>query len=211
MSKPTEGSLLARKLAKVSLEVACVQKDSVNEFHKYKYASAAAVLSKVNEALGTRNISISSGAELLSYEQGMAIVRLTLRFVDGDTGEVQAVQGLGQGSDKGDKAVMKANTAAIKYAYANAFNISWGDDPEADATTDKPKRKKRHHAFKKAGPTEEGFKTAFTFDEITAAILSCSTHEELAATKGQVVTMRGTEHYKPLIGVFKTKEKELNG
>ena len=204
-SKSLPETNLAKKLAEVSREVAYVQKDSKNDFHKYNYASAEAVLRKVNEALSTRNISISSGAELLTYEQGMAIVRLTLRFVDGDTGEVQAVQGIGQGSDKGDKAVMKANTAAIKYAFANAFMISWGDDPEADSSTDKPKRKKKN------GSPESGFKTAFTFDEVKAAIMSCSTPEELAATKGQVVTMRGTEHYSPLISVFKKKEKELNG
>ena len=31
---------------------------------------------------------------------------------------------------------MKAETASIKYAYMMAFNISTGDDPEADSRTD---------------------------------------------------------------------------
>ena len=34
------------------------------------------------------------------------------------------VEGLGSGSDTGDKAVMKANTAALKYCLANGFLIS---------------------------------------------------------------------------------------
>jgi hypothetical protein len=32
---------------------------------------------------------------------------------------------------------MKANTAALKYAVAAGLLISWGDDPEADASTDR--------------------------------------------------------------------------
>ena len=58
---------------------------------------------------------------------------------------------MGQGTDKGDKAVMKANTAALKYALAGIFLISWGDDPEADVETDKyvvdPKAKTRRDAY----------------------------------------------------------------
>ncbi len=45
--------------------------------------------------------------------------------------------GWGAGCDKGDKAPMKSVTAASKYALANAFCISLGEDPEADAETDK--------------------------------------------------------------------------
>lgn len=43
---------------------------------------------------------------------------------------------MGSGQDSGDKAVMKAQTAAIKYAYLLSFAISTGDDPEADQRTD---------------------------------------------------------------------------
>ena len=40
------------------------------------------------------------------------------------------------GQDAGDKAVMKAQTAAIKYAYMLSLCIATGDDPEADSKTD---------------------------------------------------------------------------
>ncbi len=126
---------LHQKLADVMQEVGYVQKDAVNEFHRYRYASAEAVLRKVNAALAKRGIAVSSQAELLHYADNHAVVRLSLAFLDGD--ESVTAQGLGEGSDKGDKAVMKANTAALKYALANAFMISWGDDPEGDAETDK--------------------------------------------------------------------------
>lgn len=43
-----------------------------------------------------------------------------------------SIVGLGSGQDSGDKAIMKAQTAAIKYAYLLSFAISTGDDPEND-------------------------------------------------------------------------------
>ena len=134
---------LVQKLADVMAEVGYVQKDATNEFHKYRYASAAAVLSKVNAALSSRGIAVSSMAELVAHDriQGdkdkhktIAVVKLTLIFNDGT--DALQIEGLGSGEDTGDKAVMKANTAALKYALANAFLISWGDDPEADPSTD---------------------------------------------------------------------------
>ena len=91
---------LAKKLAEVAREVAYVQKDATNSFQKYKYASAEAVLRKVNEALTSRNIALSTSAELVQYHHGegkntsVAIVSITLRFIDGETSEVIAAQGL---------------------------------------------------------------------------------------------------------------------
>ena len=200
---------LAKKLAEVSREVAYVQKDATNSFQKYKYASAEAVLKKVNEALSSRNIALSTSAELVQYHQGdskssnVAIVSITLRFIDGDTSEVIAVQGLGQGADKGDKAVMKANTAALKYAYANAFTISWGDDPEAtnENGESKPRKKK---ATKKNG----SFKTMFKREEIEKEIASAGLLD-LDDIKTKIITMRGTENYTPLVNLFKSAKARL--
>ena len=84
---------LHEKLAEVMAEVGYVQKDSRNDFHKYKYASAEAVLKKVNHALSSRGISVSSRAELAHYTEGHAVVKLRLMFSDGD-GAI-TVEGLG--------------------------------------------------------------------------------------------------------------------
>ena len=201
---------LEAKLSEVAQDVAYVQKDAKNDFHKYSYASAEAVLRKVNEALTTRKIAISSNAELVHFEDGNAIVRLTLKFVDGENGEILVVQGLGQGQDKGDKAVMKANTAALKYAYANAFTMSWGDDPEADAATDRSTSKKTSKPrAKKSGGTEKGFKTMFTMEEISTAIASSKTLMDLEQVKPRIITMRGTASYEPLRNEYKTRVNDL--
>ncbi len=130
-------------LAQTMAEVGYVQKDATNDFQRYKYASAEAVLRKVNTSLSSQGVCCASTAELVSHEtiQGPkkatfhAIVKLSLTFHKGS--DQITVSGLGSGSDTGDKAVMKANTAALKYCLANAFLISWGDDPEADVETDK--------------------------------------------------------------------------
>jgi hypothetical protein len=149
---------LRQHLAEVMASVGYVQKDGKNQAQKYRYASAETVLKKVNAELSERGIAVSSNAELLhftvtQYENDReltrfrtdAAVRITLTFeYDGKDGrESITIQGLGQSTDTGDKAVMKANTAAIKYCLTNGFLISWGDDPEADGAGDPPATRKR--------------------------------------------------------------------
>ena len=136
---------ITSKLVKVMEEVSHVQKNGTNEFHKYQYATAADVLEKVNEALCKNKICSIAKADLISLEhvanakgnqEHLATVQMNIRLIDSESGEYVDIAGLGNGQDSGDKAVMKAETASIKYAYMMAFNISTGDDPEADVRTD---------------------------------------------------------------------------
>lgn len=115
-----------------------VQKDAQNVHQGYKYASAEKVLGKVREALCERGLAVESNAELRHFEvfdttkgkRSMAVVHIALTITDGEN--AVTLSGLGQGVDAGDKAIMKGNTAALKYACASGFLISWGDDPEGD-------------------------------------------------------------------------------
>ena len=136
---------ITSKLVKVMEEVSHVQKNGTNEYHKYQYATAANVLEKVNEALCKNKICSVAKASLISLEhvtnakgnqEHLATVQMNIRLIDSESGEYIDIAGLGNGQDSGDKAVMKAETASIKYAYMMAFNISTGDDPEADIRTD---------------------------------------------------------------------------
>lgn len=136
---------LATKLAEIGREVAYIQKDGQIAFgsengRKAKYASAEKVLGKINEAVFGRGIALGTeivDVQVVSLRDGkdrpynLATVRLRIAFIDSETGEVLTCEGVGSGADSSDKAVMKAFTAAHKYAYAGAFCISWGDDPEA--------------------------------------------------------------------------------
>ena len=136
---------ITSKLVNVMEEVSHVQKNGTNEFHKYQYATAADVLEKVNEALCKNKICSVAKASLISLEhvtnakgnqEHLATVQMNIRLIDSESGEYIDIAGLGNGQDSGDKAVMKAETASIKYAYMMAFNISTEDDPEADVRTD---------------------------------------------------------------------------
>lgn len=140
-----ENTNIAKKLLAVMADCAYVAKNGINSFHKYKYATAEDVLQKVNESLVKNKIvSIASPdlqqmvdvTNLKGNTEHLATVIVKIQLIDSESGESVIIVGIGSGQDAGDKAVMKAQTAAIKYAYMLSLCIATGDDPEADAKTD---------------------------------------------------------------------------
>lgn len=136
---------LAKKLIAVMKDCGYVMKKGENKYHGYTYATSADVLEKVNAAFVQYGIASAAVPELLRLEdittakgnkEKMATVRMDIQLTDMESGETVQITGLGSGQDAGDKAVMKAQTAAIKYAYLLSFAISTGDDPEADCHSD---------------------------------------------------------------------------
>jgi hypothetical protein len=136
---------IADKLVKIMEECSVVRKNGTNDFHHYKYATSADVLEKVNAAFVKHHVAsivlpeIVSSSDVLNNKgnaEHLVTVKVNITLVDGDSGESITLSGIGSGQDGGDKAVMKAQTAAIKYAYMLSFSISTSDDPEADSRTD---------------------------------------------------------------------------
>ncbi len=136
---------LTTKLVQIMQECAYVQKNGTNEFHKYSYATSADVLERINSALTKHNVCSVACSELISLIdvttnkgnlEHLATVKVAITLIDADSGEQLTITGIGSGQNSGDKAVMKAQTAAIKYAYLLSMAISTGDDPEADSMTD---------------------------------------------------------------------------
>ncbi|MFA4834946.1 MAG: ERF family protein [Dehalococcoidia bacterium] len=153
---------IASKLVKIMGECDYVQKGGVNKFHNYKYASAADVLEKVNAACVKHNVASVVSSEIIDVaetqtksgsKERLVTVRATLVLIDGDSGESLTAVSLGTGQDPGDKAVAKAQTMALKYAWMTTLNISTGDDPEADDSVDE-----RNHAK----PAPQATRTAIT-------------------------------------------------
>lgn len=149
-------SNIAVKMIEIMREVAHIQKNGRNGFHGYSYATAADVLAKINDSLTRHGISCMVIPELVSMEpvttargntEHMATVKVNVVLTDADSGEVITLVGLGSGQDAGDKAVMKAQTAAIKYAFMLSLCISTGDDPEADSRTDESSFAKGNSTF----------------------------------------------------------------
>ena len=140
-----ENKNIAKKLVKVMSECSHVIKNGQNDYHNYKYATAEDVLQKVNASLTKHNIAsivsptLDSMVEVLNRnekKEHLATVSVQVHLIDSDSGETVDLFGIGSGQDAGDKAVMKAQTAAIKYAFMLSLCIATGDDPEADVSTD---------------------------------------------------------------------------
>ena len=142
----SEQAKIATKMAAAAKRIGYgVQKDGRNDHQKYDYTSAANVRLQCGKAMGDERIAVSSVLTVLCSEQRMSAngkpqnhveVLATLTFIDADSGESLTAQGIGCGTDSGDKAPMKAVTAAEKYAYVSAFTLAMGEDPEGDAATD---------------------------------------------------------------------------
>lgn len=140
-----ENAKIAKKLVAVMNECSHVVKNGINSFHNYKYATAEDVLQKVNESLTKNRLasivcptleSMVDVTNLKGNTEHLATVSVQVHIIDSDSGESVDLFGIGSGQDAGDKAVMKAQTAAIKYAFMLSLCIATGDDPEADGKTD---------------------------------------------------------------------------
>jgi hypothetical protein len=83
----------------------------------------------------------------------LVYVDLTFTLLDGESGEALECPWLGCGEDKGDKALYKGYTGALKYFLLKLFLIPTGDDPE-QATKKERKEEKRAPA-----PAPEGAET----------------------------------------------------
>ena len=168
---------IAAKLVKVMADCAYIQKNGTNDFHRYKYATAADVLEKVNTSLVKHGLAVTAQAELIDLRdvvtlkgntERLATVKTTLTLIDSESGESVSCSGIGSGQDPGDKAAMKACTASIKYAYMLTLAMATGDDPEADSGVDQ----------RMAGPTNLPEPPAACSDcgaTITPGILRVST------------------------------------
>lgn len=157
-------------LAAVARKVSYIKKGGWNNAQNYAFARAEDVYQEVNAGLSERGISISSSSDLLHYgtretegrngkrTMQYAVVRVTLKLTRGE--HFAIVSGLGESADSGDKSVMKATTAATKYALSTGFLVAWGDtDPEADTSVDREpepaETKKRGRAKKETAPGPE--------------------------------------------------------
>ena len=146
MAETVKKQTIVEKLIKVSEAVDYIQKDKDNKEQRYKYVSAAAVLGKVQAALIANRLASIPKFKIVNQRDkttksgavwDVVTVECELTILDADSDEKIIAISLGGGTDSGDKAVAKAQTMALKYAWMTALNIETGDDPEADPATDK--------------------------------------------------------------------------
>jgi len=140
MTEPTPEALSTR-FAHAIGALGRLQKDKRNEHSRYDYLSEEAVKAAVSKVVAEFDLApFKTRFEVLSDvwraakqgEQNIIKLRCILEWA-GD----QVCEGLGCGIDYGDKAILKAQTSAIREAWKNRFIIATGHDPEADEETDK--------------------------------------------------------------------------
>ena len=140
------GTNIATKI--LSLMQACeyIQKEAENKEQKYKYVPDAAIMRKINPELVKNKIIAIPEFSVISEKDKptksgsvwqFVSVQCVLTLIDAESGEKLTVTSLGSGVDSGDKAVAKAQTMAMKYAWMKLLQVETGDDPEADEQTDK--------------------------------------------------------------------------
>lgn len=134
---------IGTKMVAVMEECRYMPKDGVNQFQHYSYTTAADMFAKINAALTAQNLFTATELTLVELRDSAnakggtekhAVVMAKVTVTDADSGEQVFFTGVGSGQDNGDKAVMKANTAALKYAYIGGLCIAMADDPENVST-----------------------------------------------------------------------------
>lgn len=140
-----ESTTIYEKLSLVMKNCSYIEKTGENTFHGYSYVTSNDVLERINESFTTLGLVTMVAPTLIDLREVQtskgtydkhATISVTITISDIETGESVQISGIGSGQDSGDKAIMKAETAAIKYAYMLSFCIATGDDPESDSKTD---------------------------------------------------------------------------
>lgn len=195
---------LQEALIEVSKAVGFVENDARNDYYGYSYSSADAVLSKVRDACAKYGVAVvGSTVEIVAKDGNKRIVKMSLTFAKGE--EKTTFEGLGEGEDNNDKGTMKANTAALKYLLANAFLISWGDDPEASTRGGKKTQGAKRSTAKKA-PAKKS-----PLPGLQKAVEALTT-ETLASVKKDILSASeklSDEEYDSIVDAYKVKAKQL--
>lgn len=127
---------ITKKLLDLQGRVGTMTKDKTNPHFKYQYVSAQAVNEIVKPILQELGLVVIANTERSESQGGLVIATTTLTLIDVESGEQLTFSSVGGGTDSGDKAPMKAATAAQKYATIALVFGATQDDPEADAKTD---------------------------------------------------------------------------
>lgn len=126
------------KLRKLLKEKGILVKGAHNDFDDYEYFSEAQYKELFTELLSECDLELDSTEINVQNIDGTDKqkfgVFITIEFIltDVETGYSIRSTHSGIGFDKGDKALYKAKTGAIKYFFATTFLVATKDDPERD-------------------------------------------------------------------------------
>ena len=176
---------IAARMASVLKGLGAVKKTGKKTHFKYDYHSIDDITGAVRSALGEEGVAVATTIDHHDIQDAgrgkMATVILTVTFRCSETGEEMVSQGIGQGEDKADKAFLKAQTAAFKYAIRHTFLISeGGHDPDEDGEQEARSQERAPVPHKKREPKKPG--------EILAGLDAACTEATDAQTSSAFLT-----------------------
>jgi hypothetical protein len=140
-------SEILKSIAKIMGEVGSVAKAGTNDFHRYKYATAADILHKLQPLMAREGLIVFQAEKTRDFLADGAVLSVTYEFtLAHKSGEVwpTTIERTGMAAarnSKGgfdDKALNKCHTSAHKYFHLTLFEIPTGDYDDADADEDHP-------------------------------------------------------------------------
>ncbi len=145
----------------VMREVPYVRKTGKVEVGRgYTYASEADLIASLRPCMLAHDLTLTPlNAEVVFQDQypvkdgtmNRVCLRVAYRLAHAESGEHLTVVTIGEGADRGDKAVPKALTGAYKYALRQLFGVETGDDPDATPSSKQARR---------ARPSDDAFRSA---------------------------------------------------
>lgn len=127
------------QVRKLLNEKGILPRDKNNDFDHYKYFSEAGYKRLFTELFSKVGLELQStvvDVERFTVEGKQSngrFVTMSFNLYDIDTGWFETSQIYGEGFDKGDKALYKAYTGALKYYLADTFMVATGDEPETES------------------------------------------------------------------------------
>lgn len=187
-------SEILKAIATIMGEVGSVQKAGTNDFHRYKYATAADILHKLQPLMAKAGLIVFQTERQREFIENGAVLSVTYEFtLAHKSGEVWPTPIIRTGmssakNTKGgfdDKALNKCHTSAHKYFHLTLFEIPTGDYDDADSEEDRPPAQRRQDAPARCEPPKvekpreptDAEKAAAA--EIEEAFDNCETEEDL--------------------------------
>lgn len=135
----SERGALAKKISAIVKDIGYIEKTGKNKDQGYNYASAALVFDEVNAAAHKLGVAIIATCNEIEHTEitsksgtrGLqTTMKVTVEFIDGDTGYTLGGTFPAVGVDYGDKSASKAITAGRRHAVLGFLGIPTGTDPD---------------------------------------------------------------------------------
>lgn len=201
---PNITSTLAAKLARVSAQMKRIPKNGDNKSQGYKYATEGDIKDTVREALAEQGVVMVPHVrtplewrEIPTRNGSMRCVTMTVDYHITDGVETLVVAAIGEGSDSGDKCVPKAYTMSLKYLLLTMFQISTGDDMDAEREDNAPPRRNDNRQPTQSRPPQSGAHDDHALSEVVGRIGGARTLEQLKATQDAIKALPGDDKSGP--------------